>query len=139
MSQFEISKPFDTDLSRSGRDTNPGYVLLSHYLNELKDLPDVKAIRNLRLTSRAFSKGATRVLFRSCSVRWQPANTSKLPDLITSIAESDGRVFNFVKKLKLSFLALAYGSKDEFQLPDKFGVEWPPKGKSNTITYRSTY
>jgi hypothetical protein len=44
------------------------------------------------------------VLFRSCFVRWQPANTSELPDLIASIAESDGRIFSFVKKLQLSFL-----------------------------------
>jgi hypothetical protein len=31
-------------------------------------------------------------------------DTSKLPDLIYSIAESDGGIFNFVKKLQLSFL-----------------------------------
>ena len=118
-----MSRPFDIDLSRSGRDTNPGSVLLSLYLDEPKGVPDVKALRNLRLTSRAFSEAATRVLFRSYFVRWQPANTSKLPDLIYSIAESDGGIFSFVKKLQLSFLPLAYGFRDDFQLPDKFSVE----------------
>ena len=37
----------------------------------------------------------------------------------------------------LSF-RLAYGSRDDFQVLDKFGVEWPPKGNQNTLTYRGT-
>jgi hypothetical protein len=53
--------------------------------------------------------------------------------LIYSIAESDGGIFNFVKKLQLSFLPLAYGFRDDFQLPDKFGVEWPPKGNQTRL------
>ncbi|CZR66774.1 uncharacterized protein PAC_16675 [Phialocephala subalpina] len=118
--QFEHSQPSDIRSMHSWsfqHDNLEHYRACSH-TRPLQGKPDVKTLRNLRLTSIAFNRAASPVLFRCIRMQWKPtqeitqsAFNNKVDRHLSGITAT---LAPFVKALQIGFRH--YGSDKCFLL-----------------------